>query len=157
MLFPLLLLSLASLLVPPCIARSQEAYSESLRLTPLGDGKVHSNLSFTMSGPWNDVQQMGKSATGELTCSATTRLQTRADHFVEQRNTTRTSPQLSPRSSLITASLPFTSPSHLVAGHPIGQLQTHQPAVSSLSLGSSSMRRRMRPLRRRDGTNSRAD
>jgi hypothetical protein len=66
MLLPLPLLALAPLLVPPCVARSQETYSESLRLTPLGDGKVHSNLSLTMSGPWNDVQQMGNSAIGEL-------------------------------------------------------------------------------------------
>ncbi|ORY77569.1 GPI transamidase component PIG-T [Leucosporidium creatinivorum] len=65
MLLALSLLALAPLLVPPCIARSQETYSESLRLTPLADGKVHSNLSFSMAGPWNDEQQVGKSATAQ--------------------------------------------------------------------------------------------
>lgn len=57
--------ALLAAVVPSCIAPSSESYTESLRLTPLADGKVHSNLTFIMRGPWEQEQQLGVNAIGE--------------------------------------------------------------------------------------------
>lgn len=53
---PLLLFSIACLILPFTSSTSTdgERYSESLRLTPFPDGKLHSNFRFELSGPWTE-------------------------------------------------------------------------------------------------------
>lgn len=63
---PLSLLGLLAALIPSSYA-TQESYSESLRLTPFADGKVHSSFSFEMNGSWIDEGELlGLNAVGEL-------------------------------------------------------------------------------------------
>lgn len=63
---PWSLIGLLTSLVTPASGASSERYSESLRLTPFADGKVHSSFQFSMEGPWyEEGEQLGMNAIGE--------------------------------------------------------------------------------------------
>lgn len=62
---PLSLMALLPLMIASTSA-TPESYAEWLRLTPFADGKVHSNFSFSMTGPWlEDGERIGVNALGE--------------------------------------------------------------------------------------------